>query len=185
MMKKIVIVGPESTGKSTISQELCQHYSTRFATAWVPEYAREYLDKLDRPYTYEDLVPIAKGQLELEEQTCRALQEASGNQPSILFIDTDMMVMQVWSEFVFDKCDSFILNEVARRNYDHYLLMQTDLPWTFDILREYPDQERRNRLFQHYYDILQRQNTGWSVISGLGKDRTNAAIKVIDNLLAG
>lgn len=185
MMKKIVIVGPESTGKSTLSQELSQHYANHFPTAWVPEYAREFLAELNRPYTYEDLVTIAKGQLELEEQTSQALQEASGNQPSLLFVDTDMMVMQVWSEFVFEKCDPFILNEVVRRKYDHYLLMQTDLPWTYDKLREYPDLERRNKLFQHYYDILQRQSTGWSIVSGLGKDRTNTAIRIIDNLLAG
>lgn len=61
MMKKIVIVGPESTGKSTLSQELSQHYANHYPTAWVPEYAREFLDELDRPYTYEDLLTIAKG----------------------------------------------------------------------------------------------------------------------------
>lgn len=185
MMKKIVIVGPESTGKSTLSQELSEYYSNRFATAWVPEYAREYLDNLGHPYTYEDLIPIAKGQLESEEKTARALSEAAGNQPSILFVDTDMMVMQVWSEFVFQKCDPFILNEVVNRKYDHYLLMQTDLPWTYDKLREYPDLENRERLFKHYYDILQRQNTSWSLIAGIGKERSQAAIRVIDNLLAG
>ncbi|KYP15801.1 MAG: hypothetical protein A1D16_05435 [Flavihumibacter sp. CACIAM 22H1] len=183
-MKKIVIVGPESTGKSTLSQELSDHYANQYATAWVPEYAREYLDNLGRPYTYEDLLVIAKGQLEAEEKTALALAEAAGDQASILFIDTDMMVMQIWSEFVFQKCDPFILNEVASRSYDHYLLMQTDLPWTYDKLREYPDLENRERLFKHYYDILQRQNTSWSLISGIGPERSKAAIRVIDKLLA-
>ncbi len=183
MMKKIVIVGPESTGKSTICQELSEHFANRYPTAWVPEYAREYLNKLGHPYQYEDLLKMAKGQLELEEQSILALSEAAGERPSILFIDTDMTVMQVWSEFVFDKCDPFILDQVSRRTYDQYLLMQTDLPWSFDKLREYPDQEKRDRLFNYYYDILQRQSTPWSIIYGTGKSRTDAAISVVEKLL--
>lgn len=184
MMKKLVIVGPESTGKSTITQELADHYAKQFPTAWVPEFAREYLENLDRPYTYEDLVPIAEGQLAWEDRTAAELAEKAGNRPSLLFVDTNMMVMQVWSEFVFQQCDPFILNKMVERQYDYYFLMQTDLPWAFDKLREYPDMESRERLFKHYYDILQRQSTPWSIISGRDANRLQHAIDIVDDLLS-
>lgn len=182
MMKKIVIVGPESTGKSTICQELSDHYSQHYATSWVPEYAREYLEAIDRPYDYNDLLEIAKGQLDLEEKAAAELQQRAGDLPSVLFIDTNMVVMQVWSEVVFNQCHPFILDEVANRRYDYYLLMQTDLPWAYDRLREYPDLESRERLFRQYLDILQRQETPWSLVSGIGKERTESAIRIIDQL---
>src|SRR5690606_487313 len=156
---KIVIVGPESTGKSTICRELAEYYRRQYATAWVPEYAREFLEKIGRPYTYEDLMDIAKGQLELEERIKEKLMAEAGDRPALLFIDTIMVVMQVWSEYVFGKCDPFILDQVVSRIYDYYLLMNIDLPWTYDKLREYPDLKNREQLYHIYYDILQRQST--------------------------
>ncbi|HEY8398752.1 MAG TPA: ATP-binding protein [Flavihumibacter sp.] len=183
MLKKIVIVGPESTGKSTICSELAQYYSQNYAAAWVPEYAREFLEKIGRPYTYEDLLTIAKGQLELEERIKEKLLAEASDGPALLFIDTNMIVMQVWSEYVFGKCDRFILDQVVKRSYDYYLLMNIDLPWTYDALREYPDLKNREQLYHLYYDILQRQSTPWSVISGNGEERRLAAIEAIDQLL--
>ena len=113
--KKIVIIGPESTGKSTLCEALANHYQT----TWVPEYAREYLLKHGTDYRYEDLLTIAKGQLALEDLHAAA-------QP-LLFIDTDMYVMKVWCEFVFGKCHSWILDQIVARRYDGYLLCRTDL----------------------------------------------------------
>ena len=147
-IKKFVVIGPESTGKSTLCSQLAKHYDT----FWVPEYARECLEKNGRNYTYDDLLTIAKGQIELEDST-RYQAPGTRRKPSAtsleyrtpgiihqtsflpppgvrgpLFIDTDMYVMKVWCEYVFNKCHNWILNRVAERNYDGYMLCNTDLP---------------------------------------------------------
>lgn len=184
MIRKIVIIGPESTGKSTLSSELAAHYET----SWVPEFAREYLHKNGIAYEYDDLLKIAKGQLSLEDEQAQALEdhaleflEEGGQLP--LFIDTDMYVMKVWSEFVFGKCDPFILQQIVERKYDLYLLCNTDLPWEQDDLREYPDLETRYKLFLTYKDLLVNQSVPWVEIAGQGPERLRAAIAAVDGLL--
>src|SRR5688572_8369413 len=99
--KKIVIIGPESTGKSTLCKQLADYYKT----LWVPEFARGYLEKRGMDYTYEDLLIIAKGQIALEEKYTSKIGNWKleiGNH-RLLFIDTDMYVMKVWCEFAFNK----------------------------------------------------------------------------------
>src|SRR5689334_20967503 len=130
--KKIVVIGPESTGKSTLCEKLADHYNTE----WVKEYAREYLLKHGTDYTYDNLLDIAKGQITLEENPKFKIPN-----PKFLFIDTDMYVMKVWCEFVFNNCHRWILDQIAERKYDLYLLCNVDLPWVKDELREYPDLE--------------------------------------------
>ena len=169
-IKKIVIIGPESTGKSTLCLQLASHYTT----AWCPEYAREYLQALGRPYTYEDLLLIAKGQLEYEE---KYLSEAKDG---LYFIDTNQYVMKVWCEVAFDRCHSWILQQIANRRYDLYLLCNTDLPWEEDALREYPDQEFRHKLYLMYKDLLVNNGTPWEEISGQQNERIESAIGIID-----
>ncbi len=171
--KKVVVLGPESTGKSTLCSQLADHYKT----CWVPEFAREYLLNLGRSYQYDDLITIAHGQLKAEDG---ALKTETG---SVLFIDTDMYVMKVWCEFVFGKCHSFILDEIVERTYDLYLLCNTDLPWVKDELREYPDPVNRNILFRIYKDIMINQDTPWVEISGQDHERLLQAIKAVDQLL--
>jgi NadR type nicotinamide-nucleotide adenylyltransferase len=171
--KKVVILGPESTGKSTLCALLADHYHT----AWVPEFAREYLTELGRPYQYDDLLTIARGQLQCEDDL---LKEAQGQ---TLFIDTDMYVMEVWCEFVFGKCHSFILEQIAERTYDLYLLCNTDLPWVKDELREYPDPVNRNKLFRIYKDLMINQSTPWVGISGSYDERLRLAVTAVDKLL--
>ena len=144
LLKKIVVIGPESTGKSTLCEQLADH----FKTEWVPEFARNYLLEIRRPYTYEDL----------------------------LFIDTDMYVMKVWCEYVFKKCYGFILDQIATRKYDGYLLCNTDLPWVADELREYPDLESREKLFHMYKDLMINQSTPWIEITGDYDQRLQQAI---------
>lgn len=171
-MRKIVIIGPESTGKSTLSAQLAEYYQT----CWCPEFAREYLLDNGKQYNYGDLLNIAHGQLELEDTMIT--QAKNG----FYFIDTDMYVMKVWCEVAFEKCHTWILKQIAQRSYDLYLLCDTDLPWVKDELREYPDLHFRQKLFHIYKDILINQKTRWSVISGTDTQRLQMAVGIIDSV---
>jgi NadR type nicotinamide-nucleotide adenylyltransferase len=186
MLQKIVIIGPESTGKSTLCEELADHYGT----LWCPEYAREFLLRHGMNYSYNDLLTIAKGQIALEEEyagkaennVVKAPPGAAGR--SLLFIDTDMYVMKVWCEFVFGNCHRFILDQIVQRTYDLYLLCNIDLPWVKDELREYPDLERREQLYSIYKDIMINQAVPWVEISGTHQGRTAMAIAAIDKWMS-
>ena len=176
-MKKIVIIGPESTGKTTLTSQLAEHYNT----LWVPEFARDYLIKNGTEYSYDDLLTVANGQVELEETY---LSKLNGREESFLFLDTDMYVMKVWCEFVFGKCHNWIIDQVVRRKYDLYLLCNTDLPWIKDELREYPDLISRQKLYHIYKDIVINQPVPWIDISGDYEQRFQKAIKGIEKHLS-
>jgi NadR type nicotinamide-nucleotide adenylyltransferase len=190
MVKKIVVIGPESTGKSTLCQMLAVHYQT----VWVKEYAREYLLKNGTEYSFENLLDIAKGQIALEDAALNLISNNSGildisaaNSPFTihhppLFFDTNMYVMKVWCEFVFGKCHHWILNKIVERKYDLYLLCNIDLPWVKDELREYPDLVTREKLYHHYKDIMINQQVPWIDISGNYDERLQKAIKAVDAL---
>jgi NadR type nicotinamide-nucleotide adenylyltransferase len=168
-MRKIVIIGPESTGKSTLCEQLATHYRT----VWCPEYAREYLTVNGAAYTYDQLLNIAKGQLALEEQLA---EQANLH----YFIDTNMYVMKVWCEVVFNNCHTWILNQIAQRPYDLYLLCNVDLPWVQDELREYPDLAMREKLYKMYKDLLIQDGTPWAEVSGTEEERLQMAVRLID-----
>ncbi|MEO6719934.1 MAG: AAA family ATPase [Ferruginibacter sp.] len=177
-----MIIGPESTGKSSLCAQLAEHYSTQ----WVREFAREYLMANGTDYNFENLLTIAKGQVALEEtaiDNMLSLTRESTKFASPLFIDTDMYVLKVWCEFVFDKCHHWILNQVVEKKYDLYLLCNIDLPWVADELREYPDLESRARLYHHYKDIMINQAVPWIDISGNYEERLQKAIKAVDEIL--
>ena len=186
---KVVVIGPESTGKSILCEKLAAHYNT----IWVEEYAREFLLKNGNVYTQKDLLTIAKGQIKNEEKAIQLLSESGSSSPfgglrgltnnKLLFIDTDMYVMKVWSEYVFNACDHFILNQIAERKYDCYLLCEPDIDWVKDELREYPDLETRSKLFHHYKDLMVHQHCDWVSINGNYESRLNKAISHIDSLL--
>jgi len=191
MIKKIVAIGPESTGKSTLCEQLAQH----FQTIWCKEYAREYLHANGVKYDYNDLLKIAKGQLAQEDNGIDELnnQYSKINSPltthhspltthrsQLLFIDTDMYVMKVWYEYVFGKCEQLVLNEIAKRKYDLYLLCNIDLPWTFDEMREHPDEQPRAELYNMYKDLLINQATPWVEISGEYEERLQSAIAAVE-----
>jgi len=192
---KIAVIGPESTGKSTLCELLAQHYNTQ----WCPEFAREYLLTHGTDYTYDDLLYIAKGQLAMEDEYVESIVRSSesGVRSSVsdselptpnskfLFIDTEMYVMKVWCEFVFGKCHRWILDQIIERKYDLYLLCNTDLPWVKDELREYPDLKTRDTLYLIYKDIMINQTTPWLDISGDYDQRLLKAVKAIDRLMAG
>ena len=171
-MRKIVVIGPESTGKSTLCTQLAEHYKT----CWCPEFAREYLKETGGKYSYADLLNIAHGQLELEDTM---LTNAKNG---FYFIDTDMYVMKVWCEAVFENCHTWILKQIALRQYDLFFLCNVDLPWVKDELREYPDLDVRKRLFKMYKDLLVNQKTRWAEISGTDSERLQTAITLIDTL---
>ena len=196
IIKKIAIIGAESTGKSTLCELLAKHYKTE----WCPEFAREYLLTNGTNYTFEDLEIIAKGQLALEDEYQRRVtnvwkkndddnfinsQSMSVIQhPPFLFVDTNMYVMKVWCEYVFEKCHQFILDEIVSRTYDLYLLCNIDLPWIKDELREYPDEKPRKELHHIYKDIMINQTTPWIEISGNYEERLSKAINAIDNSIS-
>jgi NadR type nicotinamide-nucleotide adenylyltransferase len=181
---RIVAIGPESTGKSSLCQSLARHYDA----TWCPEYAREYLLRHGRDYSFADLLEIAKGQLALEdryaEEAVRHWQRHRRTPRPMLFIDTDMYVMKVWCEFVFGDCHPWILERIAERRYDLYLLCHTDLPWVQDELREYPDSETRETLFHIYRDTLIHQDVAWADVEGLHDERLMSAITAVDTRLA-
>jgi NadR type nicotinamide-nucleotide adenylyltransferase len=169
-MKKIVIIGPESTGKSTLCEQLAAHYKT----IWCREFAREYLLQNGMDYTYDDLLKIAMGQLELEDAL---LSEAKND---LYFIDTNMYVMKVWCEVAFEACHTWILKQIAERQYDLYFLCNIDLTWVPDELREYPDLVFRKKLYKMYKDLLVNSGSEWVEISGSHAERLGAAISAID-----
>ena len=130
--KKVAIIGPECTGKSELSRYLAEH----FETEWVPEYARAYLDKLMHPYTQDDLLKIAHGQLRLED-------EYTMDANNFLICDTNLYVIKIWSMFKYGNCQDEILKTIASRKYDLYLLTYVDIPWQEDPLREHPTNNAR------------------------------------------
>ena len=171
-MLRVVVIGPESTGKSTLSEWLAAHYETM----WVPEYARQYIEELPRPYEQEDLLEIAKGQLALEAE-----REKLANR--LLICDTDLHVIKVWSEHKYGNCDPWILAAIAERRYDLYLLTYIDIPWEDDPQREHPDPEMRQYFFNVYKEIVQSSGIPWVEIRGSFEARQEAAVKAIDGLL--
>ncbi|MFZ4543117.1 MAG: AAA family ATPase [Saprospiraceae bacterium] len=170
MSIKIAITGPESAGKTTLAQILALHYHT----SWVPEFARDYLSKLNRPYTPEDLNIIAKGQLEAES----SLTSSSG---AILICDTDMTVIKVWSEYRYGFCDKLINDAFEKQHYELYLLCRPDFDWEPDPLRENPND--RELLFEKYESALLAKKVNYAIIEGTAVERIAQAIVAIDQLL--
>jgi len=173
-LKKIVIIGPESTGKSTITESLARH----FHTAFVPEFARSYLDGLYRPYKYADLLEIATGQIALEEEKSKSAQNG------VLFCDTDLNVLKVWSEHKYGTCDPWIIEQIASRHYDLYLLTGIDMPWMPDPQREHPHPEMRAYFFSIYQEIVAQSNCPWRLLEGSENERLFEGIQITEDFLS-
>lgn len=169
MQHRIVITGPESTGKTTLCQELAVHYKT----GWMPEYAREYVEKLKKPYTVEDVLHIAEKQAELEEQYAK--------RSDLLFIDTDLIITKVWLLHVYGTCPAWIDKWLKKAPRSLYLVCKPDLPWKFDPVRENP--ELRNFFMQWYCDEIKSYGFSYKFVSGIGKKRTNHAIRNLETVL--
>jgi len=174
-MLKIAIVGPESSGKSTLCAALAAHYRC----AWMKEYARVYLEERGADYTQQDLLHIAAGQLMGEAETAKLAHEHG---PGLFFCDTDMLTIKIWSLEVFSKCHP-IITELARDVlYDHWLLCRPDLPWVPDPLRENPHD--RDRLFAVWESELKKLRKPYTIICGSRSEREKLAVEVVDALLA-
>ena len=178
MLKKIVAIGPESTGKSTLCRQLAQH----FGGLHCPEYAREYLLKNGTNYQFDTLLTIAKGQMAAENEHMR-MGEAQQANTGLLFLDTNQYVMKVWCEYVFNDCHNWILKQIAAQPYHLYLLCRPDLPWVQDELREYPDEKPRQQLYHMYKDLLVYQNVPWVEVQGNYEARFAVAKLAVENLL--
>jgi NadR type nicotinamide-nucleotide adenylyltransferase len=170
-LKRVVVIGPECTGKSELSAFLGEQYNT----VWVPEYARTYIDGLSRPYAQADLTKIAVGQLELEDEY--ALR-ANG----ILVCDTNLYVIKIWSEFKFGNCDQRIVDLIRARPYDLYLLTYVDIPWENDPQREHPS--RREELYSIYLEHMKNQNVPYVEIKGERAERRRLALEAVNKIRA-
>ena len=168
-MFKIAITGPESTGKSTLSEKLAHHYKTDF----VPEYSRSYLENFVGQYTENDVVEIAKGQHNL-------ILEEEKKSSKILIADTEIIVCKIWVEYVFKHSNKVIDEILKQQDFDLYLLCDIDLPWVYDPLRENPDIDERKELFEIYRNTLEQMKVPFEIVSGDNDERVNNAIKIIE-----
>lgn len=167
-MLKIAILGPESTGKSTLAAQLAEHFDTTF----VPEYSREYLKDFEGQYQIDDVVEIALGQQ-------KWIDEAKAANPQIFIADTEMIVNKIWCEYVFHSVPETINKLVINQEFDLYLLCDIDLEWTFDPLRENPDYNERKTIFAMYENELTRLKANHKIINGQDQQRLQNAINAI------
>lgn len=161
-------VGPESTGKTTLSEEL----ATRLDGVCVPEFARAFLEARNGKYSESDLPTIAIGQFELEQQAI-----SIGSSP--IFCDTDLVVIKVWYEFKYGKANTEIDSLLSRQQPRKYLLTYPDLPWEEDSLRENPNE--LEELFDLYESTLKSLGAEYRVVKGINEARTKNAIKAISS----
>jgi len=172
---KVVLFGPESTGKTTLSEQLARHYNT----VWVPEYAREYLqDKWNnerKTCEPHDLLPIAEGQMKMENDLTKKAT-------NILICDTDLLETKVYSEaYYVGHCDPILEKYALKNQYDLYLLTYIDIPWVGDDLRDKPNQ--REFMFNFFKETLLKHNRKFITLKGNKKTRLTTAIEHIDKLL--
>ncbi|KJD31707.1 nicotinate-nucleotide adenylyltransferase [Tamlana nanhaiensis] len=172
---KVVLFGPESTGKTTLSRQLARYYNS----IWVPEYAREYLQNKwnNERKTCEanDLVPIAIGQMELENELAQKTD-------TILICDTDLLETKVYSDaYYVGSCDPILEKYAIENTYDLYFLTYIDTPWEPDDLRDKPN--RREKMFKAFEDTLIKYNRPYVLLKGNKTERLEIAVKHINKIL--
>ena len=173
---KVVLFGPESTGKTTLSRQLAHYYHT----VWAPEFAREYLQNKwnteRKTCTAKDLLPIAIGQMKLENKLAKKADK-------VLICDTDLLETKVYSEEFYDGFVDDVLNKAAKKNkYDLYLLTYIDTPWEEDDLRDRP--ELRLEMFNAFENALKTHNCNYILLKGDKEIRLKKATAAIDKIIA-
>ena len=169
---KIAIVGSESTGKTTLAEQLSRHYNTPY----VHEYAREFLEPREGVYGEEDLVDIAKGQIRLEQKIVNQGEK-------LLICDTNVLAIKIWSDFKYGRCDQWIQEEVTKLTHHFYFLMDIDVPWESDKLRENAASNDRLTLRTMHEKELENQGFSFLLLSGTKEKRFTKAVDVIDRML--
>jgi len=172
---KVVLFGPESTGKTTLSRQLARHYNS----IWVREYARAYLQNKwnDERKTCEpkDLLPIAQGQIQLENELAKKTE-------TVLICDTDLLETKVYSEAYYSgTCDPILDKFAIENTYDLYFLTYIDTPWEADDLRDKPNQ--RIQMFNAFESALKKYNRPYVLLKGDKDERLEKAIRHIDELI--
>jgi nicotinamide riboside kinase len=168
-IRRIILTGPESTGKTMLTMELASRYRSPF----IPEYAREYILNLRRPYTYDDVIHIARKQIE-------QMKEFSKYASGYLFVDTYLIITKIWFDKVFNKIPEWINKEIAKTKTKNcfYLLCLPDIPWEPDPVRENGG-PMRQVLFDLYELELKKAGLNYSYVKGLGEARIICAMKQI------
>lgn len=167
---KIAVVGPESSGKSTITKALAKY----FKASWVPEYSRYYCANLTRNCTIQDEINIFHGQIALES----AIESIT--ESDLLFCDTTILTVKVWSDHQFGETPNPVLDEVKHRQYDYYLLLKNDLPWEDDPLRDFKGMG--DYFFETWEKELLALNASYVIVGGL-ENREENAIKAVERFL--
>lgn len=173
MLHKIVITGPESTGKTTLCHALAEYFKVK----WVEEYARQYIDQLNRPYEMQDLIEIAKGQLFLEKK----LEKEIADKDIFLFCDTDLITIKIWMEYKYGLSSIWLANQIREQAYHCYLLCDTNIPWEYDPQRENPND--RVALFELYKRELELWNKNYFIINGGRAERLEQAVEAVKTLV--
>ena len=173
---KVVLFGPESTGKTTLSRQLARHYNT----VWAPEFARDYLQEKwnneRKICEQEDILPIAEGQIQLENDLAKKADK-------LLICDTDLLETKVYSEEYYGGFVDPLLDEAAIANsYDIYFLTYIDTPWEEDDLRDRPEQ--RLEMFNAFENTLKKYNRPYVLLKGDKETRFKKATEIIDKLIA-
>ena len=173
--KKVVLYGPESTGKTTLAIELAKYYNVK----WVPEFARQYLqniwDKEKRICQPSDIMPIAYGQMKIENELAK-------NSETLLICDTNIFETMVYSKYYYGgTCDPLLKKYAMLNHYDLYLLTDIDIPWEKDDLRDKPNE--REYSMKIFKDELEKNNLNYRLISGTKEKRLKIAIKYINDLI--
>jgi NadR type nicotinamide-nucleotide adenylyltransferase len=168
---RIVITGPECTGKSTLAAQLAVHYNTTF----IPEYAREYIENLGRPYTYDDVVRIAERQIREEGEFEKKASE-------LLFYDTYLIITKVWFDVVYKRRPDWIDSVLQQQHIHLFLLCDTDIPWHPDRVRENGG-AMRNKLFRIYRQEIEKFGFPYAIISGKGEKRLQSGIQAVELML--
>jgi NadR type nicotinamide-nucleotide adenylyltransferase len=167
-LNRIVITGPESTGKT----ELARALAGKLETVWIPEYARYYVENLNRPYNYDDVVQIARYQVAQESEY--GLKMGNG----VLIFDTWLIITKVWFDLVFGKCPDWVIDHIRSSKIDLFLVCDTDLPWIADPVRENGG-EKREQLIQLYCKEIKSFGFRFEIVNGIGPLRTENAIKAL------